>query len=270
MPETQRQIGEQRRAADPQPRAASLKGYTVAEVTRAMAADIILQYEWLKSLGGAHIFIGLMSPTGDLAGAACFGYGPPAGSPELGTLRKLIGEPALCLERGACAHDTPQNAASFLITRACKLVHGLTGTARFFAYCDPSAGEYGGVYQAANWLYLGQGLHGKRKNRPMRDMWLPPGGDPDNPADWHSTRIFRQQNQHLYYDTAREAGWTKGKRPSKHIYATHIGSSRQRRRWIEAITTELATRDKKFIRVVNGIAPYPAPAPDLKRRSSEI
>jgi len=75
-------------------------------------------------------------------------------------------------------HWAPRNAASFLISRAVKLVRCLLGIERFFAYADPEAGEYGGVYQACGWHYLGQGLHGQRGERRQRQYVLPPGYDP--------------------------------------------------------------------------------------------
>jgi hypothetical protein len=71
-----------------------------------------------------------------------------------GDIASLIGAPALCLQCGAYVHYAPRNAPSFLIDRACKLIYRTTGTALFFAYVDPEAGEYDGVYKAASWDYL--------------------------------------------------------------------------------------------------------------------
>jgi hypothetical protein len=170
----QRLIREQMAAAAPRTAAASLDGYWVETVSRSTVEPIIMRYEWLGSLGRSTVFVGLYSPTGDLEGAACFGFGPT------GPIRRKIGEPALCLERGACVHYAPRNAASFLINRACKLVYRITGVARFFAYADPMAGEYGGVYQACGWAYLGQGLDGG-KGRRQRVFVLPPGHDATDP-----------------------------------------------------------------------------------------
>jgi len=51
--------------------------------------------------------------------------------------------------------DAPHNAASFLISRACKMAAVDKGWRIFFAYADPEAAELGTMYQACNWLYIG-------------------------------------------------------------------------------------------------------------------
>src|SRR3954451_4738626 len=84
------------------------------------------------TLGHATIFVGLIAPSRALEGVACFSYGPS------GNIRSLIGEPAMCLERGACVPDAPPNAASFLITP----------TPASWSTASP------------NWVYMGQGLNG--------------------------------------------------------------------------------------------------------------
>src|SRR5215831_5597583 len=75
---------------------------------------------------GTTIFVGLLSPRRELQGVTCFGHGPT------GRIRVLIGSPVLCLERGACVYYAPKNAASFLISRALRLIHRSTEIARFF------------------------------------------------------------------------------------------------------------------------------------------
>lgn len=238
----QRHIAEAERQADTAERHRSLDGYSVETVSRAAALSIIMRYEWLGTPGRTTLFAGLLSPARDLHGVVCFGHGPA------GNIRGLIGAPAYCLERGACVHNAPANAASFLIAGACKLVYRLTGVEIFFAYADPSAGEYGAVYQAANWVYLGQGLDG-RKGRARRFMVLPPGLDPDNPGNWKTTREFRRAGRRMSFAEARAAGWQIGWREAKHVYAMHVGP--RRGKWRKAIP----------------LLPYPAPRPNLKRRN---
>jgi len=235
----QRIIRNQHAALDPAEVAASLSAYTVEAIDRAVAGPLIERHEWLGTLGSTTIFVGLFSPTRDLQGVAAFGYGPA------GPIRALIGEPALCLERGACTHKAPRNAASYLITEACKLVYRSTGTARFFAYCDPAAGEYGAVYQATGWLYLGQGLRGEGEYRTRRFAVLAPGRDPDDPAQWQTSRELRREGRHFSFEAALNAGWLIGTRPAKHVYATHVG------------------RDRKAWRKLLVALPYPKPRPEL-------
>jgi hypothetical protein len=224
----------------------TLKGCTVEMVSSHVARPLILQYEWLGDMGRATMFVGLKERGGELIGVACFGHGPA------GAIRAKIGKPAWCLERGACVHWAPPNAASFLIARACKLICQTTKVERFFAYCDPMAGEYGAVYQAANWVYLGQGLQGWRPHRIARDFCLPPGADPDNPANWKTTRVLRRTGGLRTYAAARRAGWRIEPREGKHVYAVHVG--REAKGW----KAELGK-----------LPPYPKPRPMLKCRGRD-
>jgi hypothetical protein len=243
----QRKIREQRALEEPRQPLASLDGYSVETIGRTEASALIGKYEWLGTMGRSTEFIGLMSPYRELEGAVCFGHGPAGGNKKKGSIRTLIGSPALCLERGACVHWAPPNAASFLISRACKLVSCTTGVHIFFAYADPMAGEYGAVYQATNWHYLGQGLD-KNKLRPMRRFVLAPGQDRDNPANWQTTRALRRgpKSAWLDFEQASAAGWEIAWREAKHVYAINIG--RDRKRWLKGLVTR----------------PYPAPRPHLK------
>jgi hypothetical protein len=215
----QRRVRDRLAEADPRPAAASLDGYVVETVGRDEARALIERYEWLGNLGRANLFVGLLGPARDLQGVAAFGHGPQ------GRIRDLVGSPALCLERGACTHLAPANAASYLISRACKLAHRVTGAERFFAYADPSAGERGAVYQAAGWIYLGQGPDA-RGGRAERFAVCPPDADPDDPASWRTTRALRRAGRVLSWAEAEQLGWRMGARPAKHVYATHVGRGR--------------------------------------------
>ena len=240
----QRKLRESFALADDRATMTTLGGCAVETVSRQAAAPIILTYEWLGDMGRSTIFAGLTAPSRELLGVACFGYGPG------GRIREKIGGPAYCLERGACVHWAPPNAASFLIARACKLVYRMTGVERFFAYCDPMAGEYGAVYQAANWTYLGQGLDG-RFGRERRYFVLTPGDDPDNPANWRTSRALRRDPYNsLTFAAARKLGWQIASREAKHVYAIHVG--REAKTWRKAFP----------------VLPYPAPRPELKRHGS--
>ena len=153
----QRRIRDAEAARDPRPTMATLKGCTVEQIPYAEAKAIVTRYEWLGTMPpGARACYGLRTPNGELAGVAVFA---PAPSPES---RDLCGpeyrDLTICLARGACVHWAHPHAASFLISRACKLAAKQFGWRVVFAYADPTAGEVGAVYQAANWLYLGVGV----------------------------------------------------------------------------------------------------------------
>lgn len=241
----QRKIREILLRSEPAEECRSLNGYSIEIISREQATPLILKYEWLGNVGRAKHFIGLFSRTRKLHGAVCFGYGPA------GKIRDRIGNPAWCLERGACIHYAPPNAASYLISGACRLIFRLTSVPLFFAYADPMAGEYGGVYQACNWVYLGQGLDGSR-GRSRRFFILPPGGNPDNAAEWRTTRDLRREGNRMTFNDARALGYTIAMRDAKHVYAINIG------------------RDRKKWRKLHLSRPYPSPRPELKIRSSVV
>lgn len=161
-------------------------------------------------MGRAQASYALMAPDGALLGCVCFGLpgGTRAGNvcgPEFGAL-------AICLERGACVHYAPRNAASFLIQRAVRLASQAHGWAIFYAYADPSAGELGVVYQAAGWHYLGQGVG---RTTGTRDLFL----DPDGRGV--SSRTLRHRR--LKKTAALAMGWAVVDVPQKHKYVTFAG-----------------------------------------------
>jgi hypothetical protein len=153
--------------------AASFENAIVREITRKEAATIISRFEWLKNLGAARWYMGLLfrHPVTEveyLAGVACFGD-----SAGTNVYASICGEEwkrrAITLVRGACVawadHDVRKGdkvhtgaAASFLINRACRLMVE-KGINIFCAYSDEGAGvfEVGTVYQGAGWLYVGRG-----------------------------------------------------------------------------------------------------------------
>jgi hypothetical protein len=248
-------------ADHPRPAAANLLGYSVETISRADATPIIVHYEWLRTVGRATIFVGLMSPQRELQGVACFGAGPGG---EILVGRPFGGgegppQPAMCLERGACVHYAPPNAASFLINAACKLVYRFSKIPLFFAYADPMAGEYGGVYQAAGWVYLGQGLDGG-KGRKHRYFVLQPGRDRNDPAAWQTTRELRRKGftGKGSFDKARAAKWEIGLRAGKHVYAINVGRDNQR--WHRELLAGQRENHGTYL-------PYPAPRPELKLRA---
>ena len=141
-----------------------LSGCQVVRVPASWARRIILNYEWLGTMPAAPLaYYGLVGPHQEELGVVSFGHGS-------GTLAKTLCGPdwvdrSIVLERGACVHFAHEHAASFLISRACKLVAEDFGMRVITAYSDPEAGEIGTVYQACNWLYLGAGNGRRPKDR---------------------------------------------------------------------------------------------------------
>jgi hypothetical protein len=229
----QRQIRDQEAECSPVETISSLAHAHVARVDTAVVKPLILKYEWLGTMGRPTTCYALFSGRNSTAnspyqhegkeiiGAICMGPGPGIYA------RNICGEEyrelAICLERGACVHWAPRNAASFLISHACRLAHLDRGWTMFFAYADEGAGEIGTVYQAANWHYLGKG---PGKSGETRDRFRRPDGLVV------SSRVMRKDGM-----TKSEAvldGWEVVKAHQKHKYVWFEGTASQRERWRDA------------------------------------
>jgi len=192
---------------DPRLPLPNLDGCTVRAVDRAVARPIILRYEWLGTMGRAAACYGLFSPSSEVLGVVCFGW--PSSRESLAICGPEYSKVAVCLERGACVHWAPKNAASFLIRRAVRLAHLEHGWSIFYAYADPAAGEIGTIYQALGWHYIGQGL-GRRPGR-QRDNFRRPDG----------TTVSERALRHGGVKLADVLGWKRIAAQPKHKY-THF------------------------------------------------
>lgn len=146
----QRIIREQHALVLPHPVPESLRDARVEDIDYKTAKKVIEQYEWLGTMGSTRYRFGLYFGD-ELAGVVCFGS--TAGTK---TAESVCGSEyahmvtTLC--RGACVHWAHPHSASFLISRACRLMSD-KGFHIFVAYSDAAAGEVGTVYQASNWLH---------------------------------------------------------------------------------------------------------------------
>jgi hypothetical protein len=97
--------------------AVRLRQCTVEKLSRRQARAFILKYELLGSTSKCAQYFGLRDPLGRLLSVVGFGAGPyHAAQPD-----------AVVLERGATMPRAPNNAASYLISRALRIgrrVHG--------------------------------------------------------------------------------------------------------------------------------------------------
>lgn len=218
----QRIIRDRHHEQDPRPPLPSTDGCVVEAISRAEAEPFILRHEWLGTMSrGSRASYGLRAPSGELIGAAVFGW------PGAIQSRDICGQQhrhlAVCLERGACSHLAPPNAASFLISRATRLAARDHGWRIFYAYADPEAGEIGTVYQACNWLYIGQGI-GRGPRNLVREDWMIPAED---------NRVISSRtlwDRRITETQARERGWIPVCRHPKHKYVHFEGSRTERRR----------------------------------------
>lgn len=161
-----------------------LKRAIVRPVSRHLAEQIILKYEWLGTMAmtGYHygIFFG-----NHCAGVCCVAAGAATGGVNTHRLFGVQSNELCVLARGACVHWAPAGANSKLVSWTCRLLPKNYPAARVvIAYSDTDAGEVGTIYQACNWSYIGVG-------KPTTQFVAPNG------------RIYDQK---IVYDTRRKRG----------------------------------------------------------------
>ena len=219
----QRIITERHLEEDPRPPLTSTQGCVVETIPRAEAEPFILRYEWLGTMStNTRATYGMRAPDGELIGAAVFGLPGSAQSRDI--CGRQHREKAVCLERGACAHYAPPNAASFLISRSVSLAARANEWRIFYAYADPQAGEIGTVYQACNWLYIGQGV-GRGHRHQLRQDWM----IPEEGNRIIASRSLRARRPKVTISDARERGWIPVYRHPKHKYVHFEGTRAERK-----------------------------------------
>lgn len=150
--------------------------------------QFIIKYEWLGTLPSypTHYFTARYK--GILAGVLIYSM-PNAFSKLLGEETKELER---LLSRGACASWTPKNLASAFIAWSIRWMVENTQYRLFTAYSDPAAKELGTIYQASNWIYIGQTSGSTyRYKEPGSDRWV-------------SDRKFRNVSSYKKY--AKELG----------------------------------------------------------------
>jgi len=155
----------------------------------------IQKHEWLGKLPNrpTHRFTARLRKNGQLAGTIIMAV-PNAFSNLLGRENK---NKEKLISRGACISWAPKNLGSWLISSSIKWMVKNTEFRYFTAYSDPEARELGTIYQACNFIYLGQ-TSGTAK------QYL----DPNHPEKgWFSDREFRKKSK--YYRYAAELGIDK-------------------------------------------------------------
>jgi hypothetical protein len=222
----QRLIREREMARDPRPIMTTLDGCTVERIEAAEAKPIICRYEYLGTMPSApKMFCGLRTPSGELAGVVVFGHGN-------GTLSTTLCGPdwrdkVVTLQRGACVHWAHPHAASFLISRACRLAAKEHGWRIFTAYADPAAGEIGVVYQACGWLCLGAGVGRKSKGSRWRFF-------NERDGRWYTERSLVRRKVAMGV-LRRDPNWRAEKETAKVRYVHFEGSHRERKALMAAL-----------------------------------
>ena len=155
----------------------------------------IEQHEWLGKLPIwlTHRFTARLKKNGTLAGVIVMAT-PNAFSNILGEENK---NKEKLISRGACISWSPKNLASWLLMQSIKYMVKNTEFRVFSAYSDPEAKELGTIYQACNFIYLGQKFG-------AGSQYL----DPDNPKrGWFGSSGFADRSQIVRYAKKLEIEW---------------------------------------------------------------
>lgn len=181
----------------------------IRRVSRKLASQIILKYEWLGTMAptGYHygIFFGNYC-----AGVCCYGAGGATGGVNSHMPFGIDRNELATLARGACVHWAPGGANSKLVSFSLRLLAKDTRCKVAIAYSDTDAGEIGTIYQASNWVYIGLGASTKQ--------WVSPDGrimDQKLPSDLKRSRGGERQG---WVNALRRAGWTEQPSNPKHRY----------------------------------------------------
>ena len=134
------------------PRAA-LQDIVIMWITLGMAKEIIVLHHYLRTFPGGTVmafgvFVGLR-----LLGALVLGVGP------VNAHRLIAGaspQDCIALTRLWLSDELPPNAESRVIGIVMRNLRRHTDLKFVVSYADPAAGHVGTIYQASNWLYVGQ------------------------------------------------------------------------------------------------------------------
>ena len=168
---------------------------------KAEITQFIERHEWLGKVcqRPTHWFTARLRGTGALAGVIIMGN-PYANATSIQRVLLDGNTPTENIERliarGAGISWSPKGLASWLLSQSTIWMAQNTETRLFTAYSDPEAKELGTVYQAANFIYLGQESGTKFQYF-----------DPLNShVGWFSDRDFRKYGKYVKY--AKAAGYT--------------------------------------------------------------
>ena len=157
--------------------------------------QFIKRHEWLGKLPIwlTHRFTARLKKNSALAGVIVMAT-PNSFSNILGKENKDIEK---LISRGACISWSPKNLASWLLMKSIKWMVQNTEFRAFTAYSDPEAKELGTIYQACNFIYLGQTFG-------AGSQFL----DPANPQrGWFGGTGFADRSQIVRYAKKLEIEW---------------------------------------------------------------
>lgn len=136
----------------------SLKNTKIKQISYLEAKNVIIEYEWLKTMPLFNkYFFGIYFNVDDkeyLGGVIIYSEEYSANKSTTWNKYDYTGK-ILLLSRGVCLWWTPKNTASFFISKTLKWLKKNTNYKIITATVDPAAGEIGTIYQSLNWIYVG-------------------------------------------------------------------------------------------------------------------
>ncbi len=132
-----------------------VKRAIVRPVSRKLAEQVIYKYEWLGTMASTSLHYGIFFGI-YCAGVSCVGFGASMAGAYHHEQFRVNQNDLLTLARGACVHWAPMATNSRLVSWTCKLLERNSTGKLIWATADTDAGEIGTIYQACNWVYIGQ------------------------------------------------------------------------------------------------------------------
>lgn len=128
--------------------------YVVKHVSRGDIKVFIEDNHYSKNINGlkTSFCFGLYSSNGNLVGACLFGGLSTTSWKKYGESEQDVLE----LRRLVLLDDTPKNTESWFIARCISHIKANSDHKVIVSYADPYYGHVGYVYQASNFIYLGQ------------------------------------------------------------------------------------------------------------------
>lgn len=190
----------------------------VRPVSRKLAEQIILKYEWLGAMAQTGYHYGIFYGA-HCAGVCCVAAGSATGGVNSHLEWNVARDELAVLARGACVHWSPSGTNSKLVSWTCKLLAKDTKAKLVIAYSDTDAGEIGTIYQACNWVCVGRGA--------STTQWIAPNGrvfDQKLPYDLRRKDSFKR-GRSAYVRELRGAGWREQLSNPKYRYVYVLDKS---------------------------------------------
>lgn len=129
----------------------SLSNAEIRRIDYKTAERMILDYEWIGTMPlpkSCRFIFGIFFD-GCLGGVEVFVH------PSTRQFNELHPRNVVQLNRGACAYWTEKNTASYFLAKCLDELRA-EGVIAVIAYCTREAGEYGTIYQACGFDYVGE------------------------------------------------------------------------------------------------------------------